>query len=109
MFGDIKRWLISIILWVSVKKNREIGLTWTKRSLDLFEAMAKLTASKKDDKVVQALQEKVDLAIKINCQYDKKIIEKAAGVITSVAKGALKNVSVSVAEGKPIVTIGKRF
>ena len=109
MFGDIKRWLVSLFLWVSVKQNRDIGLMWTKRSLDLFESMTKLTESKGDDKIVKALQEKVDLAIKINSQSDTKVIEKAAQVITNVAKGTLKNVSVSLHDGKPIVKIGTRF
>ena len=109
MFGDIKRWLVSLFLWFSVKQNRDIGLVWTKRSLDLFELMTKLTESKADDKIVKALQEKVDLAIKVNAQADTKVIEKAAQVVTNIAKGTLKNVSVRLHEGKPIVTIGKQF
>lgn len=109
MFGDIKRWLVSLFLWVSVKQNRDIGLMWTKRSLDLFESMTKLTESKVDDKIVKALQEKVDLAMKVNAQADTKVIEKAAQVVTNVTKGTLKNVSVRLHDGKPIVTIGKQF
>lgn len=109
MFGDIKRWVVSLFLWVSVKQNRDIGLVWTKRSLDLFESMTKLTESKVDDKIIKALQEKVDLAMKVNAQADTKVIEKAAQVVTNVAKGTLKNVSVRLHDGKPIVTIGKQF
>ena len=109
MFGDIKRWFVSIFLWVSVKNNRDVGLMWTKRSLDLLETMTKLTKNKGDDKIVKLLQDKIDLAIKINCQSDKEVIKKASEVITNIAKGTLKNVSVSVKDGKPIVKIGGRF
>ena len=109
ILGDVKRWIISVVLWLSVKRNREVGLLWTKRSLDLFESMAKLTESKRDDKVVDLLQEKVDLAIKINKNADKAVVEKAASVITKIAKGTLKSVSVTLQDGKPIVKIGGGF
>ena len=50
-------WGKSIVLWLLVKRNREIGFRYTKKALDVFEFASKLTATKKDDKAVAYIAE----------------------------------------------------
>ncbi len=99
-------WGKSIVLWLLVKRNREIGFRYTKKALDVFEFASKLTATKKDDKAVAYIAEQFDKAVKLNKQTDETVIEKAAKSITKVSKGNMKDVSIGLAKGKVKAAVG---
>jgi N-acetylglucosamine kinase-like BadF-type ATPase len=109
MIKHLYNWMLSGFMWLLVKENRAIGLVWTKRSLDLFDTMSQLTKTTKDDKVVAYLERKVEEAILLNNQSKQEILDSAAKKVTEVARGALSSISLSINNGKPRVTVTKRF
>ena len=105
----MKNWIKAVFLWLLVKENRAVGLYWTKKSLDLFEVVTRLTKTKKDDKIVACLEKQVDRAIKINGQKKTAVIASAAKFVTDIAVGSLKNVELGVRDGKPAISFRRKF
>jgi len=99
-------WGKAIVFWLLVKENREIGLIYTKKALDVVEVVAKITGTTKYDKAVAYIAKKFDEAVKLNGATDQKDIEKVAKTVTDISKGSLKDVSVGFESGKVKAAVG---
>lgn len=106
ILGSLFNWAKAIVLWLLVKENREIGLRYTKKALDIVEVVAKITGTTKDDKAVAYIAKKFDEAVKLNGATNQQDIEKVASSVTSIAKGSLKDVAIGLDSGKVKATVG---
>ena len=107
--ANTANWLKALFLFLLVKENRTIGLRYTKSALDLFDVYASLTKSKRDDAIVEQLQKQVDRAIKVNKkQGNIPVLKFAADVITNIAVGSLKNISIDMSKNSPVIKLNAR-
>lgn len=100
------RWGKAAVLWLMIKENREIGLKYTKKALDVVEEVAKITGTTKDDKAVAYIAKKFDEAVKANGATDQEQVEKVAKTVSDISKGSLKDVTVGFKEGKVNASVG---
>lgn len=93
-------WIKALILWLVVKENRNMGISYTKKALVALELFSKMTKTTKDDAIAVYLAKKVDKVAKLNGQVDAKAIEYAANAVTSISNGELKDVVIKYEENK---------
>ena len=107
--ANAANWIKALFLFLLVKENRTIGLLYTKSALDLCDVFTKLTKSKRDDAIVDHLQKQVDRAIKANKkQGNLPVLKFAADVVTNIAVGSLKNISVDMSKNSPVIKLNAR-
>jgi len=100
MFNFIK----SVILWLFVKKNRDIGIRYTKMALDIATEISKITKTKKDDLAIAYLTEKFVSGASVlginNLKEAAETITKAQGSIKGVEIGVDSKEGVSLKLGR---------
>jgi hypothetical protein len=97
----------SLVLCLLVKKNREIGLIYTLKTLEVLDYFAKKTETKKDDKAAKYLIEKLESLIILNNKLNVDKVGTAIVAINNEKKGLLKDVSIGINQGKISVKVGK--
>tara|TARA_Y100001963_G_C6631816_1_gene376681 strand:+ start:317 stop:694 length:378 start_codon:yes stop_codon:yes gene_type:complete len=99
---DFFKWIKSVILWMCVADNREIGIAYTKKLLDVAEIVAASTKTKRDDKALLLLNRTFKMALEKNNALSKVEIEKAAKAVKNITTGSLKDVDISLSGTKKI-------
>lgn len=105
-FKNLLNWIKAIILWLLIKENREIGIKYTKKALDIAALVSKLTPTTKDDKAVAFLAKQFNKAAILNGITEQSEVEKVAKTITSISNGSLKDVNLGLKEGKINASVG---
>jgi len=98
MIKSVYNWTKATVLWLLVKKNRQLGVKYTKIGLDVFSYVTKYTKSSKDDL----------MAIHIIDQFNKAIIKTAPNTgpaltevsekINKISEGNLSKVGLKFSE-----------
>lgn len=109
-------WIKAIVFWLIIKENRRIGIMNTKKALDVFTFVSKLTKNKKDDLAAayiakqfsRAFESEVDVSLgyKETAIVDEEAATNAANEVTKSQDGLLKDVSISLDKGKVKAGIG---
>jgi|6_EtaG_2_1085325.scaffolds.fasta_scaffold03947_7 hypothetical protein len=89
---SIIKWVRVITLWVSVKGNRSIGMSYIKKAVEVLEMASKFTETDKDDKFIEKSKEKM---AEILQELPEEFAEKLICFINCKCKGPLKSVKIN--------------
>ena len=95
----------SVFLWIMVKENRDIGIKYTRKAIEMATVMSKLTKTTKDDKAAAYLSRQFDKAVKINNINSKKDIKSVANDINNISTGCLSDLNIGISNGKIKTTV----
>jgi hypothetical protein len=103
-------WIKAIAFWLLIKENRRIGIMNTKKALDVFIFVSKLTKNKRDDFAAAYIAKQFSRAF-YDFSFNRGVVNKetaeiAANEITKSQDGLLKDVSIALDEGKVKAGIG---
>ena len=104
MLKSIYKWVRSIILWLLIKENREIGLKNTKMVLDALSVLSLSTKTDRDNKAPAMLSEKVSNALKNTS--NEGLVQDALYKISQEKFGALKDLNIGYVDNKIKTSFG---
>jgi len=111
-------WIKAIAFWLMIKENRRIGIMNTKKALDVFTFVSKLTKNKRDDLAAAYVAKQFAKAFESEplgsngvksvqtAIVDAEAATNAANEVTKSQKGLLKDVSIALNNGKVKAGIG---
>lgn len=97
-------WIKAIAFWFLLKENRRIGIINTKKALDVFIFVSKLTKNKRDDLAAAYIAKQFSRAFE--SEVDEAAATNAANEVTKSQEGLLKDVSIALDKGKVKAGIG---
>ena len=97
-------WIKAIAFWLLIKENRRIGIMNTKKALDVFIFVSKLTKNKRDDLAAAYIAKQFSRAFE--SEVDEEAATNAANEVTKSQEGLLKDVSIALDKGKVKAGIG---
>ena len=103
-------WIKAIAFWLLLKENRRIGIMNTKKALDVFTFVSKLTKNKRDDLAAAYIAKQFSKAF-YDFSFNRGVVNQetakiAANEITKSQDGLLKDVSIELDKGKVKAGIG---
>jgi len=98
-------WVKALLKFLTIKENRDIGIKYTKKALDLAAYVASKTKTKKDDKGLAFIAKTFDEATTFLDDDEK---EQVAYDITKEKKGSLKDIALNIAANEIGVSLGKK-
>lgn len=88
-----------VLLWFSIKENRDLGITWTIRGLNALEVASKLTSNTKDDKLIKSTKDKLKMMLEL---MPDSLSESTINKINNTQKGPLRTVQIGYDKDKGI-------
>lgn len=103
---NIFNWIKAVFIWLLLKENRNLGIRYTKKAIDLAVAVSAYTTTTRDDKAAAFLAKTFDMAVKANGILDDNAVERVAREIRNINTGSLQDVTISIDNGKIQAGVG---